>query len=76
MKIGDYVILIQDIDMHNKVYKKGHIFKIYNESDRGWDLIDRNGDKIDETRFCSDRYELYDIKKSRKEKLKKINGKY
>lgn len=75
MKIGDSVILIEDVVMFNKTYKKGHKFKIYGDSGyRGWDLIDKDGNKIDETRFIQHRY-ILDIKEERKEKLDKINSK-
>lgn len=77
MKIGDSVILIEEINMWGKIYEKGHKFKIYGDSDyRGWNLIDKDGNKIDETRFIQDKY-IIDIKEERKKKLinliKKLN---
>ncbi len=76
MKIGDKVILTKDIVMWKTTYKKGHIFTIYNDSGfRGWDLIDADGNKIDETLFVQDSYELYNIREERKEKLNRINSK-
>ena len=73
MKIGDTVILIDDIKMFNRIYKKGHIFKICGDSGfRGWDLIDKDNNRIYETLFISDRYILYNIRQERKDKLNKI----
>lgn len=75
MKIGDRVVLIEEVNMWGKIYEKGHKFKIYGDSGyRGWDLIDKDGNKIDETRFIQHKYKL-DIKEERKQKLDKINSK-
>lgn len=74
MKIGDKVILIEDIEMWNRTYKVGHVFTIYGDSGfRGWDLIDVDGNKIDETAMSSNKYVSYNLKKDRKDKLNNLN---
>lgn len=72
IKIGSKVKLTKDIEMFARTYKSGEIFTVYGSSYRGWDLINDKGEKIDETLFISDKYELC-IKEERKEKLQKIN---
>lgn len=76
LKIGDNVRITEDINLFNKIFKKGHKFKIYGSSYRGWDLIDDDGNKIDECLFIHDKLELCSIKEERLQKLKKINFKY
>ena len=57
MQIGEIVVFIEDFTFNNKVYKKGHQFKIVGEDGfRGFDLMDKDGNKIYETRFISDKY--------------------
>lgn len=73
-KIGSVVRITEDISLFNKVFEKGHIFTIYGSSYRGWNLIDDNGNKMDECLFIHDKLELFDIKKERRQKLKKINS--
>lgn len=75
IKIGCKVRLIEDISMHHRTYKAGEIFKVYGSSWRGWDLINDKGEKIDETLFSSNKYELFDIKEERRQKLRQINEK-
>jgi len=58
MGIGSRVVLIEDIDMPLKVYKAGHEFTIYNCTERGFNLVDDDDNKIDETRFIHDKYKL------------------
>lgn len=74
LKIGSRVKINEDISLFNKVFKKGHIFTIYGSSYRGWDLIDDNGNKMDECLFIHDKLELFNIKEERLQKLKKINS--
>ena len=57
------------------IYKKGHIFRICNISQRGLDIIDDAGRRIDECGLIQDRFELIDIKEVRLIKLKKIIAK-
>lgn len=74
IKVGSKVRLTEDIEMFfGKVYKAGEIFTVYGSSYRGWDLVNDKGEKIDETQFVSNKYELYNVKEERKEKLLKIN---
>ena len=58
MDIGSRVRLTEDVKLHNRIYIKGHEFTIYGISERGFDLIDDDGNKIDETRFIQSKYEL------------------
>lgn len=58
IKIGSRVRLLEDVKMFNSIYKKGHEFKVYSSSYRGWDLIDDDGNKIDECLFIHDKLEL------------------
>lgn len=74
-KIGSRVKLTEDISLFNKQFKKGHIFTIYGSSYRGWDLIDDDGNKMDECLFIHDKLELLNIKEERLQKIKKINSK-
>jgi UDP:flavonoid glycosyltransferase YjiC (YdhE family) len=68
---GERVVFLEDFEFNNKIYKKGHQFKIVGEdSMRGYDLEDDNGNRISETRFISDKYEL--ISKLREDKLKEL----
>ena len=56
--IGSRVKLNDDVHMTDIIYKKGHEFTVYRGSDRGWDLVDDEGNKLDETRFISNKLEL------------------
>ena len=58
IKIGSRIRLKEDVDMVNVTYTKGHEFTVYNSSYRGWDLIDDDGNKIDECLFIHDKLEL------------------
>jgi len=70
INIGDRVILNGDVTR----FKKGHEFTVYGESYRGLDLIDDNGNRMDECLFISDKIELIPIKELRKRKLNKLNN--
>lgn len=73
--IGQRVVFLEDYEFNGKLYKKGHQFTITgSDGIRGLDLEDDNGNRIAETRFISDKYEL--ISKLRDDKLKElgING--
>jgi hypothetical protein len=44
---------------HNKVFEAGHEFIVYgSEGMRGWNLIDDEGYKLDETAMISYKFEL------------------
>lgn len=60
MTIGSRVRLLEDIEMFNCIYTKGHEFTIYGKSYRGFDLVDDDGNKIDECLFIEDKLELID----------------
>jgi len=69
--IGEIVVFIEDFEFNNKVYKKGHQFKItYSDGMRGYDLEDKDGNRICETRFISDKYML--LRDLRADKLKEL----
>jgi hypothetical protein len=52
MKIGDRVELLEKVEMHTITYQIGHRFKIVGEdSMRGYNLEDDDGNRLDETRF-------------------------
>jgi hypothetical protein len=52
------VRLLEDVEMLNCTYTKGHEFTVYDSSSRGWDLIDDDGNKITECLFIHDKLEL------------------
>lgn len=58
IEIGSRVRLNEDHEMNHKTYKKGHEFTVYGSSYRGWDLVDDDGNKIDECLFMHDKLEL------------------
>ena len=69
--IGQRVIFLEDFEFNGKVYKKGHQFTITGDDNiRGLDLEDDNVNKIGETRFIRNKYEL--ISKLRNDKLKEL----
>jgi len=80
--IGEIVVFIEDFEFNNKVYKKGHQFKITGvDGMRGYDLEDKDGNRIGlskaerwqatgETRFISDKYML--LRDLRDDKLKEL----
>lgn len=71
MKVGDTVVFIEDFEFNGKVYKKGHQFQITGfDSIRGFDLKDKDGNIIAETRFISNMY--VSISDNRALKLKSI----
>lgn len=68
---GERVVFLEDFEFNNKLYKKGHQFKIVGEDGmRGYDLEDDHGNRISETRFISHKYEL--LSKLRGDKLKEL----
>ena len=76
IKMGSRVRLLERIEMTNITYEIGHEFTVFDCGERGWDLIDDNGNKLYETRFV--KMEYYNLIEERKEKLfkikKRING--
>lgn len=58
IQIGSRVRITEDIEMFNCTYIKGHEFTVYGSSQRGWDLIDDDGHKMDECLFIHDKLEL------------------
>lgn len=72
IKIGSKVIITEDVEMFHRTYKKGHKFKVYGSSYRGWDLIDADGNCLDETLFIDNIIKL-DISEERKMKLINLN---
>jgi hypothetical protein len=72
IKIGSRVRLLEQVNMTNITYEIGHVFTIFGSTERGWDLIDDNGNKLYETRFV--KMEHYNILEERKEKIAKIKN--
>lgn len=58
IKIGSRVRLKEDHSMTKITYKAGHEFTIYGCSQRGWDMVDDYGNKIDEALFMEYKLEL------------------
>lgn len=58
IEIGSRVRLLEDVEMFNCTYTKGHEFKVYGSSYRGFDLVDDDGNKMNETLFIHDKLEL------------------
>jgi len=58
MEIGSKVKLTKDLKMITKIYKKGHEFTIIDQSRRGFDLQDKDGNKVLETLFIHDQLKL------------------
>ena len=58
IKVGSRVRLLKDVKMFNCIYTKGHKFTVYAGGQRGWDLIDDDGNKMDECLFIHDKLEL------------------
>jgi hypothetical protein len=58
LKIGDRIKLNDRVESGNRVFESGHEFTIYGSSYRGWDIIDDEGNKIDECLFIHDKFEL------------------
>jgi len=69
--IGQRVVVLEEFEFNDKVYKKGHQFTITGDDDmRGLDLEDDYGNSIGETRFSGWKFEL--ISKLRDDKLKEL----
>lgn len=72
----DRVIVIKPITFNKKIYPIGHIFNIIgNDSMRGYDLRDDDGNTIYETRMISDHYKIFTIDKERDKKIDQILSK-
>lgn len=71
--IGKTVIITEDFEFNGKIYEKGHLFKITgDDSMRGLDLEDCDGNRIGETRFMSSKFRLLTIADERDNKISKI----
>jgi len=70
MKTGDIVVFTEDYYFNNKLYEKGHKFKVTGSSYRGLDLEDFEGNRICETLFISNI--IKPISELREEKIDKI----
>jgi hypothetical protein len=71
--IGKTVIFIEDFEFNGKIYKKGHEFKITgDDSMRGLDLEDSEGNRISETRFISSKYRVLTTADKRDKVINKI----
>lgn len=57
IQMGGRVRLLEDIEMHNCTYTKGHEFNVVGSSYRGWDLKDDDGNEISECLFIHDKLE-------------------
>jgi hypothetical protein len=69
MKIGDKVVLDEDLTLGGKIFLKGEILTVINLDDiRGYDLMRENGDKIYECRFLK----IKSLNQVRDEKLSTI----
>lgn len=68
IKIGSRVRLLEDVEMFTRTYTKGHEFTVYGGSYRGWDLIDDEGNKMDECLFIHDKLELVEESETKIEK--------
>ena len=69
--IGERVVLLEELEFNDILYKKGHQFKVIGEDNiRGFDLEDDNGNRIYETRFIRSKYEF--IKRIRDKKIKDL----
>ena len=54
--IGEIVVLIEPFEFNDKTYQIGHQFTITDTSYRGWDLKDKDGNRILETRWIQDKF--------------------
>jgi hypothetical protein len=59
IKIGSRVRLKEEQVMPGYMtFERGHEFTVYGSSYRGFDLIDDNGNKLDECLFIHNKFEL------------------
>jgi hypothetical protein len=58
IKIGSRIRLKEDVAMFNCTYTKGHEFNVVSQSQRGFDLEDDDGHKMEECLFIHDKLEL------------------
>lgn len=73
MAYNKKIVLREDWSFNNVQYYKGDVFKIIGDSFRGWDLqSERTKNKIYECLFVHDKFDYYNIKQERKEKLLNI----
>lgn len=72
MKIGSRIRLKEEVNLFSKVFPKGHEFKIYGSSYRGFDLVDDDGQKMDECAFIHDKFELISLVDIRDGKIDKL----
>lgn len=71
MKIGDRVVIQEDIEMWKKTFKKGHQFTIIDSDDfRGFTIRDDDGNTIAETRFVK----MVNLQELRETKINQILG--
>lgn len=57
INIGSRVRLNEEVVMSYKTFLPGHEFTVYGSSERGWDLVDDEGLKLDETRMIDSQLE-------------------
>lgn len=60
MKVGSIIELIEDLKMYHVTYKRGHRFTIINEGLRGFDIMDDDGNIIQECRLIHSIFKLAD----------------
>jgi uncharacterized Zn ribbon protein len=53
-EIGDNVILTKKVKTFSQTFPKGHRMKLIDLGERGWDLEDKDGNKLRETRMSGD----------------------
>ena len=71
--IGKTVVLIEDFEFNGNFFKKGHEFKVTgDDSMRGLDLEDSDGNRIGETRFMSSKYRVLTTADKRDKQIDKI----
>lgn len=58
IKVGSRVKLLEDVEMFNCTYTKGHEFNVVSQSQRGFNLEDDDGNKIREALFIDGNMEL------------------
>lgn len=60
-KIGSKVILRSDLHMHDCIYTAGHMFRITEFNERGFNMIDEEGNEVHEFGRIGDiKYEIID----------------
>lgn len=51
IEIGDKVTITKEISTISGTFTTGHVFTVESKSERGLDLIDKDGHKVGETRL-------------------------